>query len=77
MKNEWISINKSLPDFELPVLACSDNNELDIRISKLESVTKRKDSVSHEWIEVGSFELLYFNVTHWQYLPNPPKNDTP
>jgi len=68
--NGWISVKDQLPEYDLPVLVCEAGKENSIDICRLESKTERKDCISHEWLQgKTSFDVWYYDVTHWQRLP--------
>jgi len=79
MKDNWISIEDRLPELDQAVLLFDywkDSNDVchkDIRVGYLTEYTTRNTSkgISRncEW---GGCEFL-FNITHWQPLPEPPK----
>ena len=56
---DWISVKDRLPDVDEKCLLCMEN-----RITK------------YRWVTIGYFHTNYDEyVTHWQYLPQPPKGE--
>lgn len=66
MKEEWIDVKDRLPKDVTPVLAygeCCDGC-YNIDIAEIEG---------GDWWESGTGEDLWYKVTHWMPLPEPPQ----
>lgn len=63
---DWISIEKDYPPVGVNVLVCSRNGKM--------AITSRQTSVNGKgrWKGSGTFND---SITHWMYLPKPPKNN--
>lgn len=74
MNNEnWIPINESQPDFDVPVLICQLNITHSIQIGRLNSIRTSKMGVTYDWLEGKSgYDECEYNITHWIPLPNIP-----
>jgi Protein of unknown function (DUF551) len=76
---EWISVKDRLPELDTNVLIywklSKDKKEGGywdmIEIALLDSITKRKESISTEWRDS---DYNTKNPTHWMPLPEPPTN---
>lgn len=76
VKDGWIKVEDRLPDLDKPVLSLinfSESNEIEICL--LDSRNKRwriknltKESKALLWVG-----LINGSITHWQPLPEPPK----
>jgi len=64
--NEWISVNSRLPDFHVPIIFYAGKQD-GVRIGQLYRA-------SHKFISDGD-KFHKSDVTHWQPLPEPPKQD--
>lgn len=63
MENKWISVKEKMPEFDERVLVYKKQHKK-IEISHVYSLDKR----GYNWTcDYGHY------VTHWQYLPEPPK----
>ena len=63
---EWISVKDRLPEDMVGVLTCDAKGNIHVMWHH------------HEYphpFNIGRNDLRYFPVTHWQYLPQPPKGD--
>lgn len=68
--NEWISLELSQPDFEVPVLVCQEGNENSIDICRLETKTISKGGTILNWLEgKEGYETYYLTPTHYMFLP--------
>jgi hypothetical protein len=68
MKTEWISVEERLPDFESPVLV----------FRKRSTLPPWKTIMMDRFVIVSdanfrSYWNTFDDVTHWQPLPEPPK----
>jgi len=71
LDNGWISVNKKVPEYDVPVLVCQAGEEKSIDICRLESKTECKDRIIYKWLkENPSDDYWYYDVTHWQPLPS-------
>ncbi len=76
---EWISVEKRLPDFDIPVLVCYpmlNEDNLEVGIGCLDSINEGAGYKNLTWEASNGFiEPKEFsgNVTHWAELPEPPK----
>lgn len=73
-KNKWISVDDYLPPENLPVLVFQPNEREELQ----NFVCAHDGSNWREWSLDGSGDLYepltwYDEITHWQLLPNPPK----
>lgn len=64
MKNNWISIKKKLPEYDLPVIVCSETG-------RVRGGYRTRDDASPKsgvWYDNHG----YVKVTHWMPLPSTP-----
>lgn len=78
MENNWISVKDKLPDHENDVLVFVKYDEQPITAWYREGIWRVGYRV-WDYIEVSGdgckeSSLHHFEVTHWQPLPEPPKN---
>jgi hypothetical protein len=63
---EWISVKDRLPEDMVDVLTCDAKGNIHIMWH------------NHEYqypFNIGRKDIRYFPVTHWCYLPQPPKGE--
>lgn len=68
---EWIKIDKdNRPSFGEAVLVCSDRENYEPTLARLESVTENAEGLSYSWIEGHmGYDTFVYDVTH--YMPRP------
>lgn len=69
----WISVKEKMPEFEMPVLICEEDNPDSQIIGKLYQVVYKKDSNLCYFIGINDENIL-IDVTHWMPLKKVPKS---
>jgi hypothetical protein len=72
---EWISVKERLPDLKQWVLVYEKCTH-DLRKGSRVMNTSYRFKMSNCDIEKFECENMYWKVTHWTPLPNPPKETT-
>ena len=72
----WISVKDKLPDFGKPCLVFKKNKYPQIEIASLHKIS---DQGGEFVIPFSGCKEVEFNndITHWQYLPKPPRQYLP
>lgn len=74
----WISVKDRLPDPDEKVIVYNAENEDTFFARRIESIFKRWDAVTREfvnwrWIPYGYTCITLESVTHWMQRPKPPE----
>jgi len=71
--NDWVSVKDKLPDFGKSCLVFKRNKYPPIEIASLHKISEKGGEFI---IPFSGCKEVEFNdaITHWQYLPEPPKS---
>lgn len=70
---KWIDINEQLPTADVPVLICAVDKQKNSQIA-ITTYTMNKHGLDIEgWIPPWQYFFYNYTITHWAYLPKPPK----
>ena len=73
---EWISVDDKLPPYNRDVLVYRPNMAMKILVDNYEGYYGEDDAEWHEgWAKFGNDIHGKPIITHWAYLPRPPKGE--
>ena len=73
---EWISVDDKLPPYNRDVLVYRPNMAMKILVDNYEGYYGEDDDEWHEgWVKYGNDIHGKPVITHWAYLPQPPKGE--
>ena len=73
---EWISVDDKLPPYNRDVLVYRPNMAMKILVDNYEGYYGEDDAEWHEgWAKFGNNIHGKPIITHWAYLPRPPKGE--
>ena len=73
---EWISVKDKLPPYNRDVLVYRPNMAMKFLVDNYEGYYGEDDDEWHEgWVRYGKDVHGNQVITHWSYLPHPPKGE--
>ena len=73
---EWISVKDKLPPYNRDVLVYRPNMAMKFLVDNYEGYYGEDDDEWHEgWVRYGKDVHGNQVITHWSYLPQPPKGE--
>ena len=73
---EWISVDDKLPPYNRDVLVYRPNMAIKFLVDNYEGYYGEDDDEWHEgWVRYGKDVHGNQVITHWSYLPQPPKGE--
>ena len=73
---EWVSVDDKLPPYNRDVLVYRPNMAMKILVDNYEGYYGEDDDEWHEgWVKYGNDIHGKPIITHWAYLPQPPKGE--
>lgn len=73
---KWIDINEQLPATDVRVLICAVDKQKKPIITIAAYTTNKHGLGIEGWIPPWQYFFYNYTITHWAYLPKPPKEVT-
>lgn len=73
---KWIDIHEQLPAADVPVLICAVDKQKNSKIAITTYTTNKYGLNIEGWNPPWQYFFYDYTITHWAFLPKPPKEGT-